>query len=101
MTRIEALARGLRRAVAAEQFAEVRQVAEEYARAVEDQWNALPSGDPGREQLWREARFTLDWARQTVMAQRALIGDQLSAVDSLAAYLRTQVSEQSTWQLQG
>ena len=101
MTRIEALATALRRAVAAEQFSEVRQLAEDYAREVTERWNALPPGDAARMQLWREAKFLLGWARQTVRAQRAHIGAQLSAVESLAAYLRTQVSKQSTWQLQG
>lgn len=101
MTRVEGLAKALRRAVAAEQFAEIRQLSEEFARAVEQRWNALPPGDPGRAQLWREARFVLDWARQTVLAQRSHIGDQLSAVKSVAAYLRRQASAGSTWHLEG
>jgi hypothetical protein len=101
MKRIQALAAELHRAVASEEFSQVPHISAEYAKLVAEAWKVLPPGDPEAAKLWREAQDLVAWARQTILSQRAHIRGQLSTLDQLAAYLRKQVHERSTWQLQG
>ncbi len=92
MEQIEVLADSLRAAVGAEQFAEARRITAEYARRVVERWKAARPGDAEIGRLWGEAQELLNWARATTQAQRAQIGGQLVAIEPLAAYWRSQVT---------
>jgi len=90
----------LRKAIAQGAYARAGTLLPEYARQVEQALRALPAGGGESDELEREARDLLEWARQVVLASRAAAATRLRRLPRpLAAYRSTPVRPSHTWEL--
>ena len=89
--RLDNVARELRSAVLAADHVLAGRLASEYTKAVAEVWENLPQRERATSALPDQASELLRWARGMAIVQRAILGEQLAALEKTKRYTVDQV----------
>ena len=90
--------RRLQEAVIQEDLDEVRRAAEEYRRAFDREWRAMPLDERRRSPLPLEAAELMRWARALMIVSRAALAERHRATGAAGRYLAAgRRRETHTW----
>jgi hypothetical protein len=95
------LAQRIRAAVRAEAYEHVMELLGEHKRRLERHLAAAAGDAEETRRVAAEARDLLEWAKATVLANRAHMAVSLGRVHQAAAYRSRGAASSSTWRLEG
>lgn len=98
--KLSSIQRELRRAVEAQQFAEIQRLVLSFCQAAETQIRKLPPGDPRIQEIGTMSLELLQWCRTMVQAARGCLVLQLRELPKIKRYIPAQTAVPAALQVE-